>query len=61
MIVNQKASGSEITIIVTPAAMCARVRFLEGDLMIKSANAMTSITIANDVTESGTFISLNRF
>ena len=58
MIVSQNVTGSEITIIAAPAAMCARVRCLEGDLTIKTANAATTITIAKEVTESGMFMSV---
>src|SRR5262249_35759849 len=59
--VNQNAIGSEITIIVTPAAMCARVRFLEEDLMIRTAKVARRIATAKEVTKSGTFISVFRF
>ena len=58
MNVTQNVSGTEITIIVTPAAMCPRIRFLEEDLIINTVNAETTITIASKVKESGTFMSV---
>jgi hypothetical protein len=58
MNVSQNVSGTEITIIVTPAAMCPRIRFLEEDLIINTVNDETTITIASKVKSRGTLTSV---